>query len=151
MQRFSWRVLVVIVLLGPAVVLADDAVTYLTDNQQADLSALSSEMYWREPGYASYWQISALAEAAVEINEAAHPIASLDFRDPGAFARVSKVRELSLLTLAEVGATRLFFGVNNDGLFGIHLGALPPLGDERCVELVRMPYLKNAEDAASGQ
>lgn len=145
MQRASWMVLVVVSLLLPAVVLADDARTAVADDSQTNLIALSTAAYWQEPGYASRWQLSAPLESATDAAESMQPIASLDFRDPGALARVSKVRELSLLTLAEVGKTRLFFGVNNDGLFGIHLAARPPIGDERCVELARMPYLKDAE------
>jgi len=149
MQRARSMLLVAAILLMPALLLADDARTSLTDSSLLDLNTLPAHDYWPQPGYTSYWRLSSAIETATYSDEAAQPIASLEFRDPGAFARVSKVRELSLLTLAEVGKTRLFFGVNDDGLFGLHLGALPMLGDERCVELARMPYLKNAANDSS--
>jgi hypothetical protein len=52
---------------------------------------------------------------------------------------------LSLLTLAEIGQTRLFLGVNDEGLLGLHFNALPRDGDERYLEVIRMPYLKEHE------
>jgi hypothetical protein len=60
-------------------------------------------------------------------------------------ARVSKLRNLSLLTLAEIGQTRLFLGVNDEGLVGLHFNALPRDSDGRYLEVVRMPYLKENE------
>jgi hypothetical protein len=64
------------------------------------------------------------------------------FQDNSALGRVSKLRNLSLLTLAESRRTRLFLGVNDDGLVGLHFVALPKYGDERYLSLIRMPYLK---------
>lgn len=144
MQRARTLVLVVVSMLIPAVVLADDARISLSDGHATDLDSLSSYSYWRESDFAVFWEAPLLIDPADYSNESMAAIAPLDFRDPGALARVSKVRELSLLTLAEVGKARFFFGVNRDGLFGFHLGALPRLGDERSVELARMPYLKGA-------
>lgn len=146
MQIATRKVLVLVSLLMPAAVVADDETASATDEHQSDLQAASPQTYWRESGYASYWVLPSPVETPAYPGEAEQPMASLDFRDTGAFARVSKVRELSLLTLAEVGRTRLYFGVNDDGLFGLHFGARPRLGDERCVELARMPYLNNAVD-----
>ena len=62
-----------------------------------------------------------------------------------ALARVSRLRSLSLLTLAKIGQTRLFLGVNEEGLVGLHFIAFLRDGDERYLELVRMPYLKENE------
>lgn len=146
MQRACRMVLVVVSMLLPAAVLADDARTSLSDSDTSDFNSLSSSAYWRESGYAVSWQTPLLVEPANYSFESMSAIEPLEFRDPGALARVSKVRELSLLTLAEVGKARFFFGVNRAGLFGFHLGALPNLGDERSVELARMPYLKGAPD-----
>ena len=47
-------------------------------------------------------------------------IAGLDFQDSSVYGRVSKLRNLSFLTLAEIGNERVFVGVNEDGLLGIH-------------------------------
>jgi hypothetical protein len=49
------------------------------------------------------------------------------------------------LTLAEIGQTRLFLGVDDDGFVGLHFCTLPRYGDERYLEVVRMPYLKKDE------
>ncbi len=144
MHRASWMVLVVSLLI-PAVALADDARTPAADRYSSNPLTESSLTNWLDAGYASAWQLPSTIEVPRYSSKATDPIADLDFRDPGAFARVSNVRELSLLTLAEVGKARLFFGVNGKGLFGFHLGARPRLGDERCVELARMPYLNSAE------
>lgn len=146
MHRACRLVLVVVSMLLPAVVLADDAKSPLSGRHASDLNSLASSAYWRESGYAVSWQTPLLVEPANYSIEPMAAIEPLKFRDPGALARVSKVRELSLLTLAEVGKARFFFGVNRAGLFGFHLGSLPNLGDERCVELARMPYLKGASD-----
>lgn len=144
MHRASWMVLVFSLLI-PGVVLADDARTPAAGKYSMQPLTEFSQAHWLDAGYASSWRLPPTIEVPHYSSEAADPIADLDFRDPGAFARVSKVRELSLLTLAEVGKARLFFGINGRGLFGFHLGARPRLGDERCVELARMPYLDNAE------
>lgn len=144
MHRASWTVLVISLLI-PAVAVADDARAPAADLYSMQSLTEYSQAHWLDTGYASSWRLPPTIGVPHDSSEATDPIADLDFRDPGAFARVSKVRELSLLTLAEVGKARLFFGVNDRGLFGFHLGARPRLGDERCVELARMPYLNSAE------
>ena len=63
------------------------------------------------------------------------------FRDSTAIERLGRYRSLSLLTFAEVGTARLFLGVNEDGLFGLHLNSTPKPDEETTVEVVRMPYL----------
>lgn len=144
MQKASQIVFFAITFLMPALVLADDVGTPKSARYLSDVAALSSQPYPPEYSYASRWHLVPLSVIGPYADDPFQPMASLDFRDPGTLARVSKVRELSLLTLAEVGTARFFFGVNDSGLFGLHLGAMPRLGDERCVELARMPYLKNA-------
>ena len=144
MRRANWMVFLFSVLL-PAAVLADDASLAATDSYSSNLLPASSLAYQLDADNASSWQLPPTIELSPYSERATDVIADLQFRDPGAFARVSKVRELSLLTLAEVGKSRLFFGVNYEGLFGFHLGARPRHGDERCVELARMPYLNSNE------
>jgi hypothetical protein len=72
-------------------------------------------------------------------------IADVDFQDNSALGRLGKLRNLSLLTLAETGQTRLFLGVNDDGLVGLHFVAFPRRGGERYLSLARMPHLKKKE------
>ncbi|MGB5510198.1 MAG: hypothetical protein WBM87_00660 [Woeseiaceae bacterium] len=65
----------------------------------------------------------------------------LEFHDSSAIARARNLRSLSLLTLAEFKTSRLYLGVNNRGLLGLHFNAATRSGD-RCLEVVRMPYLE---------
>jgi hypothetical protein len=66
----------------------------------------------------------------------------LHFQDSSAVGRASKLRSLSLLTLAEFRKSRVFLGVNNRGVLGLHFN-MARKGDDRCLEVARMPYLRN--------
>lgn len=66
----------------------------------------------------------------------------LEFQDSSAVGRARNIRSLSLLTLAEFGKSRLFFGVNKRGLIGLHFNVARRRGDDRCLEVARMPYLR---------
>jgi len=94
--------------------------------------------------YASRWQLSHPVEAMAYSDDWSQPIANFNFQDSSAFGRATKLRGLSLLTLAEVGHARLFLGVNEEGLVGLHFRALPRHSQKRYLELVRMPYLKKS-------
>ena len=50
----------------------------------------------------------------------AAPIDDVEFLDNSALARIKRLEELSFLTLSETRGTRLFLGVNGDGLVGLH-------------------------------
>lgn len=143
MQNASWMVLLIFGSLLPTAAFADDVSTSGAAAPRLSVTAYAPETLPLDSLYWSRWQLSRPAESMAYPDESSAPIENFVFQDPDAFVRVSKVRELSLLTLAEVGSTRLFLGVSDEGLLGIHLGALPRLGDERCLELVRMPYLKS--------
>ena len=64
-------------------------------------------------------------------------------------ARVSRMRKLSLLTLAQSGQSRLFLGVNEEGLVGVHFSAFSLRNDGDYLELVRLPYLKKLDSAGN--
>jgi len=72
-------------------------------------------------------------------------LSDLEFQDSGILGRASRLRSLSFLTLAEVGRTRLFLGVNKEGLVGLHFRAFSRHSSSRNLELARMPYLKNSQ------
>lgn len=143
MQKANLMLLLLFGALHPAAVIADDAALSGADDDRLPVTAASIDSLQLVSGYSPRWQLSHPVEKMDFSRDALPPITDIEFQDPGAFARVSKLRELSLLTLAEVGRTRLFLGVSEKGLLGFHLGALPRLGDERCLEVARMPYLKN--------
>lgn len=72
-------------------------------------------------------------------------MSDLEFHDSGILGRASRLRSLSFLTLAEVGRTRLFLGVNQEGLVGLHFRGFSRHSSSRYLELARMPYLKNSQ------
>ena len=53
---------------------------------------------------------------------------------------------LSLLTLGEIGKSRLFIGVNADGLVGLHFNASLPTDSSDDIEVARMFYLRKIEN-----
>jgi hypothetical protein len=97
-----------------------------------------------ESEYASRWQLYHPLDAIAYSDDWERPIADINFRDGSALARISKLRNLSLLTLAEVWQTRLFLGVNDDGLVGLHFNRFSRTDNTRYLEAVRMPYLKKS-------
>lgn len=104
-----------------------------------------------ESAYPSHWQLHRPNEADHSANDWRQPFVDVDFQDNSALGRVSKIRNLSLLTLAESQRTRLFLGVNDDGLVGLHFIAVPKFGERRFLSLARMPYLKKDEPASTHQ
>ena len=52
-----------------------------------------------------------------------YEIDDLDFQDNSPLGRISRIRELSLLTLAETRNSRVFFGVDSNGILGLHINA----------------------------
>lgn len=142
MLKTSWITLLTIGMLGWAAAIADDAKSSHTDDEPLPMVTLSVETLLAELAYASRWQLFHPVEAVAYSDDWPRPIADFDFQDPSALARASKLRSLSLLTLAQIGQARLFLGVNHDGLVGLHFSAFPRNGDERHLEMVRMPYLK---------
>lgn len=93
----------------------------------------------------SRWRLSHPVETPTYTYDWSRPGVNVAFQDSGTLARVSKLRNLSLLTFAEFGRARLFLGVDNNGIVGVHFRAFHRVGDERYFEVVRMPYLKKGE------
>ncbi len=147
MIKVSWMALLTIGLLWSATGLADDVQSSKTDGEMVPVVTLSVETLLAESKYPSRWWFNP-AKATTYSDGRLRPIVDLDFRDAGALSRVSELRRLSLLTLAEFGQTRLFLGVNEEGLVGLHIDVFPHYGGDRYLEIVRMPYLKKTSRAA---
>ena len=109
---------------------------------QRTAETVTVESLLAEPAYASRLRLLRAVAATPYANDWQQPIADVEFQDNSAMGRVSGVRNLSLLTLAESQRTRLFLGVNDDGLVGLHFIAVPKHGDRRYLSIARMPYLK---------
>ncbi len=145
MLKASWMAQLMIGMLLSAAGFADDAKFSNTDGEPLPVVTLSVETLLAESGYASRWQLFHPVEAVAYSDDWPRQITDFDFQDASALARVSKLRSLSLLTLAEIGQTRLFLGVDEEGLVGLHFIVLPHYDHERYLELARMPYLKENE------
>jgi hypothetical protein len=145
MPKASWMTLLTIGMLLSAAGFADDTTSSNTDSEPLPEVTPSVEALHAESGYTSRRNLFDSVEAMAYSDDWPRAIADFDFQDDSALARVSKLRNLSLLTLAEIGQTRLFLGVNDEGLLGLHFNTLPRDGDERYLEVVRMPYLKENE------
>lgn len=140
MRKASWMALLTIGML-PAAVFGDDVKVSNAADKPAD--TLSIQAMLQESSNASRLQLNQPVGAMAYSDEWQRPIADLNFRNNSLLARVSNLRNLSLLTLADFGQARLFLGVNHDGLVGLHFSAFPRYGKERYLEVVRMPYLKD--------
>lgn len=145
MIKASWTALLTIGMSLSTAGIADEVTTSNTgDEPLSDIpmsvEALHAELWGR-------WNDFGPVEAAAYSysNDLPRPIAELDFRDAGALARISRLRSLSFLTFAEIGHARFFFGINGDGLLGLHFNVFPRYVGEQSLELVRMPYLKKYE------
>lgn len=130
---------------------ADDAEPATASTDTVPVGPLSLQAIHDEWDYASRWQLSHPIETMAYAKDGSRPAVNIDFQDSGALARVSRLRNLSLLTFAEIGRTRLFLGVDDDGIVGLHFRAFHRVGDERYLEVVRMPYLKDDQSEDDGQ
>ena len=147
MNQASWMALLTIGLLWSAAGLADDVQYPKTDGELLPAVTLSVDTMLAESEYPSRWRPFHAAEATAYSDGWLRPIADFDFQDAGSLSRFSKLRGLSLVTLAEFGQTRMFLGVNKRGLVGLHFDMFPRYGGERYLEVVRMPYLKKTSPA----
>jgi hypothetical protein len=73
------------------------------------------------------------------------PLPNMNFEDGSLLGRVSHLRRISLLTVAEFGEAQFFFGLNDDGLLGLHFNIDRKKRRER-LEFLRMPYLIDDEE-----
>jgi hypothetical protein len=70
------------------------------------------------------------------------PVAELQLDDGSTIARLTRVRNLSLLTMARFRHSRFFFGVNSEGIVGFHLAGSSRDEDARFLEVARLPHLE---------
>lgn len=112
------------------------------------MTSMSATAFPDELWHRSEWRLPEPVDLIALAELQPHPLYDLHFEDSDLVSRLSKLRGLSMLTMAEVGPARLFFGVNDEGLVGLHFntGASDP--DDVHVEVLRMPYLD--DDTADG-
>lgn len=142
MLKPSRMMLVIIGISFSGAGFADDAKYSDANGETLPAVTLSLKALPAEWDYAPRWQPSHPIRTMAYSSDLSQPIPNFNFQDSGALASLSKLRGLSLLTFAEIGRARLFLGVNEDGVVGLHLRAFHRYGDKRYLEVVRMPYLK---------
>ncbi len=131
--------------LLPVAVFAGDESHSSTDSDAPPVVTLSVDPLHTVSLYPSRWQLHHSVGEVAYTGDWSQPIADFDFEDASALGRVSKLQSLSLLTLAEVGRTRVFLGVDDKGLVGLHFNVFVRDLAESSLEMARMPYLKEKE------
>ena len=111
-----------------------------------DAPAKSLETLLATPSY-SIVRYNSLGQMALpdEARATASAIPSIDFRDGSTLGRLKSIRQLSLLTISDSGRSRVYVGVNGDGIFGLHISFINGRQNDRFAEVMRMPYLRKSE------
>ena len=148
MIKASLVTVLTIGLLWSAAGFADDVQPSRTESELLPVATLSVETMAAESKIPSRWRPIHPAYTTTYSDDWLRPNADFDVQYEGALSRASKLRGLSLFTLAELGKARLFLGVTKEGLVGLHFDVLTRYGAEQYLEVVRMPYLKKTGQAA---
>jgi len=147
MNKVRCIALLIVAALPLTAICADEAEPDDAGGDALPTTDVSFETLLAEPKYASRWHLLPLSDSTAYAENGLAPIDDLHFQDASTMARVSRMRKLSLLTLAQSGQARLFLGVNEDGVVGVHFSAFTLHGDDDYLELGRMPYLTSIEPA----
>lgn len=136
-----------ICMLLAATGLAEETKVSETDRDRSRLVQPNVQTLLAESEYGSRWQLERSVATPSYAEGWMSSFAKLRFHDASGMSRMGKMRSLSLLTLVETGRTRLFIGINADGLAGLHLKAIDRYDDDHHLDLARAPYLnKNASN-----
>jgi hypothetical protein len=124
--------LLIFAMLMSASAAADEAAQpTLTPAAEAFLADLARASWMQSPDYS--WPMS-------YTDNYLRPLPDVDFEDGSLLGRFSHLRRISFLTFAEIGEAQFFFGLNKEGLLGLHFNIDRKKRRER-LELLRMPYL----------
>lgn len=137
MHNAKWMALLPISVLLSAVAFADDAVS--------PVATPSLETLLTSSPYDPRWQLVHPVETMTHSTEWQQRYDNFDFQDNSALGRINGLRDLSFLTLAESRRSRLFLGVNNRGLVGLHFVGLADRRGKKEIAVFRMPYLRKKE------
>jgi hypothetical protein len=141
----QWLILLSGSLLLPAAASAGDGTSSIKGAETRTIISQTVLALRAEPAYRFRWRRFRSSHSPLDADAWRRPIADIGFEDRSALARVRKLRGFSLLTFAETRGARLFLGVNERGLLGLHFAALPGNGDQRYLQMARMPYLRAIE------
>lgn len=135
----------VIGLLLSSAGIADDAASSKAVREQPPAVPVSIDALLAQPGYGARWQVAYPVVHTDDTGEWMRPVRKLNFKDSGTLSRFGHLRSLSLLTVAEIGRTQVFIGVDADGLVGVHFISFNRRNYKRHVELLRLSYLQDDE------
>jgi len=130
MRTTGWKALLCICLLLPAAGFADDSIDKLYD-------------------YQSRWRLSHPVDAPTYTDDwprARRPF-DLAVDDGRSILRVTKIRSVSLLTLAGDERSKWFLGINEDGFVGIHFRGFTRNGAKRHFDVSSL--FSSKKDAAT--
>lgn len=130
------------IFLAPTV-LAEDKSTTVTDELATSASATS--IWLADLALVVQPQPQYRNPSSMPLGASSTPIIDFELKEVPALKRISRLRNLSLLTLANKGQIRFFLGVNADGLVGLHITLLSRRDEGRILELLRMPYLRQSQ------
>ena len=97
------------------------------------------------------WRLSDTASDIVYTSIPTTPLFDVEFRDSDTLKQLSKLRNLSFLTLAEKWNSKFFLGVNRDGLVGFHFTLSHRQNQDQMLELTRLSYLNDDESFKAPQ
>ena len=124
--------LLIFAMLTSASAVADEAAKpTLTPAAEAFLADLERASWMQSPDY---------SRPVSYADNYLRPLQDVDFEDGSLLGRISHLRRVSFLTFAEIGEAQFFFGLNKEGLLGLHFNIDRKKRRER-LELLRMPYL----------
>lgn len=96
----------------------------------------------------SLWQSSYMLSEPDYTSPSADSQFDVEFKDSNTLKQLSKLRNLSLMTLSEKWNSQVFLGVNEDGLVGLHFTWLPRQNKDHILELAKLPHLREEETPA---
>ena len=128
-----------IAMAGAVTLLAADVLAEAPERDDGVATASAYQLLLDESAIPDRWQRHRSLDAPPYTVSWSPGMRGVDFEDRSAYAQISKLRSLSLLTIGQFGEKRLFLGVNQEGLLGLHFNAFPHYGDERYLEIARMP------------
>jgi len=138
-KTVSISVLIIAALLSAGALADEPALPILTPAAEAFIADLERASKSQSPDY---------YQSITYTNNFLRPLPDVDFEDGSLLGRVSHLRRVSLLTFAEIGEAQFFFGLNRDGLLGLHFNIDRKRRQER-LELLRMPYLVDDEEEST--
>jgi len=139
--------LIIGTLLTPAGFADDEAASDAEANTSAPPPP-SLEKLLEESAYASRWQLTPSTATLPYAGEGRRPMVDVEFQESSGFARITSQRSLTFLNFTNSGKTRLFLGVNEDGVVGLHYRAVSRHDDSEPSDPARVSDIReSATDA----